>query len=79
MIFPTDVFHLVIRMCVFADVTANVTIGSGISDIVTQRNFVVDTASGTECTEELSILHVPCRMIVHCLQKNISLLDTLAY
>jgi len=69
MTFPTDVFHLVIWMCGSANVTANVTIGSDSCDIVSQRNVGVDTASGTECKEELSILHVPVRMMMYCFQK----------
>jgi len=40
-------------MCGSADVTANVMIGSEICDIVSQRNIGVDTASGTECKEEI--------------------------
>ena len=61
-------------VCVSADVTANVKIGPEISEIVSQRNVGVDTASGTECTEQLSVLHVPGRMMMYCLQKNICLL-----
>jgi len=57
-------------VCVSDDVTANVKIGSEISENVSQRNVGVDTASGTECTEELSILHVPGRMMLYCLQKK---------
>jgi hypothetical protein len=79
MIVPTDVFHLVIWMCGSAAVTANATIGSEICDIVRQRNVGIYTASGTECKDELSILHVPVRMMMYCLQRNICLLDTLAY
>jgi MinD superfamily P-loop ATPase len=71
MIVPTDVFLLVIWMCGSADVTANVTIRSEIFDIVSQRNVGVDTAPGTECKVVLSILHVPVRMMMYCLQKHL--------
>jgi hypothetical protein len=68
---PADVFHLVIWMCGSANVTANVTIGSDICDIASQRNVGVDTASDTECKEELSILHLPVRMMTYCLQEHL--------
>jgi hypothetical protein len=49
----------------------DVTIGSEICGIVSQRNAGADTASGTECKEELSILHVPVRLMMYCLQKHL--------